>query len=562
MTAAGSYDAVVIGGGHNGLVAALYLARAGWSVAVLERNATVGGAIASGEVTLPGFVHDLYSTNQNVFLGSRTYADFGSDLSRHGLRFHTTDHPYANAFPDGSSVRVYSDYERTIGQLAKHNSGDAEGFAGLYQQYKQFAPHLFGLYGSAVPSSAAVRQVLNLLRHHGLGGARELTHTLLMSTRELGSTWFTTREARAMAACWGMHLDFGPDVAGGAMFPLLEMFADMENGISVVEGGAQRLPQALAAVLAENGGEVHTGAEVVRVLCSNGRAVGVRCADGSTLTARRAVIANVGPPALYQQLLESDQVPAQVRRKSCGYLYGPGTMMLHLALDGPLPWAAGSELAGFGYVHVAPYVDDLARTYTESQAGLLPVEPLLVVGQTSAVDPTRAPAGRHVVWIQIRTMPSVIRGDAAGTIRHTSWPEAVEPMTDRVLTKLEHYAPGTRSRIVGTTAYTPQDLESANPNLVGGDSVAGSHHLSQNFFFRPMSGHSGYRTAVPSLYLTGAATWPGAGNNATSGRLTARQVLKDVRLRGWASRSARCRWTAGPRPTYMAPEDRRAPRNS
>ncbi|MET7550962.1 NAD(P)/FAD-dependent oxidoreductase [Streptomyces sp. NPDC005479] len=388
MTAAGSYDAVVIGGGHNGLVAALYLARAGWSVAVLERNATVGGAIASGEVTLPGFVHDLYSTNQNVFLGSRMYADFGSDLSRHGLRFHTTDHPYANAFPDGSSVRVYSEYERTIGQLAKRNSGDAEGFAGLYQQYKQFAPHLFGLYGSAVPSSAAVRQVLNLLRHHGLGGARELTHTLLMSTRELGST------------------------------------------------------------------------------------------------------------------------------------------------------------------------------YTESQAGLLPVEPLLVVGQTSAVDPTRAPAGRHVVWIQIRTMPSVIRGDAAGTIRHTSWPEAVEPMTDRVLTKLEHYAPGTRSRIVGTTAYTPQDLESANPNLVGGDSVAGSHHLSQNFFFRPMSGHSGYRTAVPGPYLTGAATWPGAGNNATSGRLTARQVLKDVRLRGWASRSARCRWTADPRPTYMAPEDRRAPRNS
>lgn len=109
-------------------------------------------------------------------------------------------------------------------------------------------------------------------------------------------------------------------------------------------------------------------------------------------------------------------------------------------------------------MHVAPYVDDLARTYTESQAGLLPVEPLLIVGQTSAVDPTRAPAGSHVVWIQIRTMPSVVRGDAAGTIRHTSWPEAVEPMTDRVLTKLEHYAPGGRARIVHATAYTPRTL--------------------------------------------------------------------------------------------------------
>jgi phytoene dehydrogenase-like protein len=366
MTAAGSYDAVVVGGGHNGLVAAVYLARAGWSVAVLERNAVVGGAIDGGEVTLPGFVHDLYSTNQNLFLGSRAYADLASGLSRHGLRFRSTDRPYANVFPDGQSVRVHSDYERTLGQLAAHDAGDAEGFAGLYQQYQHFAPYLFGLYGSAVPSGAAVRQVLSLVRHRGLRGAAELTHTLLMSTRELGESWFVTREARAMAACWGMHLDFGPDVAGGAMFPLLELFADMENGMSVVEGGAQRLPQALAALLAEHGGEIRTGVEVDRVLCREGRAVGVRCAGGGTVQARRAVVANVGPKALYQRLLEPEQVPAQVRRAARRYRYGPGTMMVHLALDGPLPWAAGEELAGFGYVHVAPYVDDLARTYAES----------------------------------------------------------------------------------------------------------------------------------------------------------------------------------------------------
>lgn len=284
-------------------------------------------------------------------------------------------------------------------------------------------------------------------------------------------------------------------------------------------------------MLTDCGGEVRTGFEVDRVVCRNGRAVGVRGTDGSTLKARRAVIANVGPALLYRRLLESEQVPAQVRGKASRYRYGPGTLMLHLALDGPLPWAAGDELARFAYVHVAPYVDDLARTYAESQAGLLPVEPLLIVGQTSAVDPTRAPAGRHVVWIQVRTLPSVVRGDAAGTIRGTAWPDVVDAMTDRVLTKLERYAPGSRTRIARVTAYSPEDLEAADPNLVGGDSIAGSHHLAQNFVFRPMCGHSGYRTAIPGLYLTGASTWPGAGNNATSGRLAARRVLRDARRR-------------------------------
>ncbi|WP_432188038.1 phytoene desaturase family protein [Streptomyces sp. Tue6028] len=527
-----TYDAIVVGGGHNGLVAALYLARSGWSVTVLERNDVVGGAIAGGEVTLPGFVHDLYSTNQNLFLGSAAYADFGADLTRLGLKFRVTTSPYANVFPDGRSLRVYQDHAKTIDTLAAHSPEDADGFNRLYAVYQRYAPCLFALYGSALPSWTATREVVRLLRKQGKSGALDLARTLLMSTRELGETWFASREAQAMAACWGMHLDFAPDVAGGAMFPLLELFADMENGMSVVEGGAQRLPEALAALLTENGGEVHTGVEVDRVLCEGGRAVGVRTADGTVLHARRAVIANTGPGALYERLLEPEQVPADVRRRARAFRYGPGTLMVHLALDGPLPWTGDEDLGEFGYVHVAPYVDDLARTYAEAQAGLLPTDPLLVVGQTTAIDPTRAPAGKHIAWIQVRTVPAVVRGDAAGTVKATAWPEIAEAVGDRVLAKLERYAPGASSRIAGRAVHTPQDLESANPNLVGGDSAGGSHHLPQNFLFRPLgSGHNGYRAAVRRLYLTGAATWPGAGNNAASGRLAALQVLRDARRR-------------------------------
>ena len=351
-----------------------------------------------------------------------------------------------------------------------------------------------------------------------------------MSTRELGDTWFATPEARAMAACWGMHLDFGPDVSGGAMFPLLQLFSDMANGMSVVEGGAQRLPDALAALLVELGGEVHTGQDVTQILCTGDRAVGVRTASGVEYRASRAVIAGVGPRVLYERLLPRNVVPDMELRRARAFRYGPGTMMMHLALTDPLPWDGAADLGDFGYVHVAPYVDDLARNYAEAQAGLLPTDPLLVVGQTSAIDPTRAPDGKHVVWIQVRAVPSDIRGDAAGVIRGTTWPDVAEAMAERVIAKLERYAPGSASRIAQWVAHTPHDLETANPNLVGGDSIAGSHHLFQNFLFRPL-GRSGYRTAVRRLYLTGAATWPGAGNNATSGRLAAQQVIGDARRR-------------------------------
>lgn len=207
--------------------------------------------------------------------------------------------------------------------------------------------------------------------------------------------------------------------------------------MSVVEGGAQKLPDALAALIKEQGGEVHTGHEVEQVLCERGRAVGVRTSDGTQFRARRAVVAGVGPRVLYERLPAPGDVPPDVGRRARAFRYGPGTLMMHLALNDPLPWAAGEELADFGYVHVAPYVDDLARTYAEAQAGLLPADPLLIVGQTSAIDPARSPEGKHMAWIQVRTVPSLIRGDAAGTIRSSTWDEAAGAMAERVLDKLE-----------------------------------------------------------------------------------------------------------------------------
>ncbi len=166
----------------------------------------------------------------------------------------------------------------------------------------------------------------------------------------------------------------------------------------------------------------------------------------------------------------------------------------------------------------------MSRVYAEAMAGLLPAEPVLVVGQPTAIDPSRAPAGKHVLWIQVRVLPSDIGGDAAGTIAARDWDAAKALYAERVLDLLETYAPGTRAKILGQAVFSPLDLERENPNLIGGDNLSGSHHLDQNFLFRPVPGWSCYATPVKGLHLCGAPTWPGAGTGAGSGFMLARML--------------------------------------
>ena len=199
-------------------------------------------------------------------------------------------------------------------------------------------------------------------------------------------------------------------------------------------------------------------------------------------------------------------------------------MMIHLALSDLPAWSAGAELRQFAYVHLAPSLAAMAKTYTEALDGLLPAEPALVVGQPTAIDPSRAPAGQHVLWVQVRVLPSHIRGDAAGSIAGTQWDDVKEAYADRVIDIIERYAPGFAANILARTVHSPADLERDNPNLVGGDSLGGSHHLDQNFFFRPAFGWSRYRTPVDRLYMVGASTWPGAGTGAGSGFMLAKTL--------------------------------------
>jgi phytoene dehydrogenase-like protein len=357
----------------------------------------------------------------------------------------------------------------------------------------------------------------------GFAWTADLVRMLLSSPRKWLSETFESDHVRTTMAAWGMHLDFAPDMAGGAVFPYLESMANQNFGMVIGKGGADTVTQALVSKIEASGGEVHCGSQVARVVREGSKATGIELADGSRIKANKAVIANVAPRGL-MSLIEGQSGDAGFDRKMAGFVHAPGTMMIHLALDGLPDWTASDELKSFAYVHIAPSLDQMARTYQQAVAGLLPDEPVLVVGQPTVVDPSRAPEGKHVLWVQVRMVPGEIRGDAAGKITETDWAQVKEIYAERALDIIERHAPGLRQKVIGRTVVSPLDLEADNPNLVGGDQVAGSHHLSQNFLFRPALGHATGKTPVEGLHITGASVWPGAGTGAGAGYMLAQKL--------------------------------------
>ena len=510
------YDAVIVGAGHNGLATAVHLATKGWTVGVFEAAERPGGAIRTEECTLPGFRHDLYAMNLSLFAGSPFLAAHRDGLQRHGLDFVPAPDSFASAFPDATWLGVSQDAETTIARIAGFSARDADVWRAMMATFMTEAPHIFALLGAPMPSWATLRALWAAYRAKGMAGLGALARLILASPRDFLDRHFEAAKLKAMMSVWGMHLDFPPDAAGGALFPYLESMACQCFGMVIGRGGADTVVKALTGYLEERGGELHLASPVAEVILANGKASGIRLADGRIVEAKRAIIANVHPARVCNQLLKNVEL-AKYKIAVDGFKPGPGTMMIHYALADLPRWAAGEALRRFAYVHLAPDYSAMARTYDQAKAGLLPETPILVVGQPTAIDPDRAPGGKHILWVQVRVLPYLIAGDAGGTIDGTDWDGVKELYADRVSALIEGYAPGFHDLVLGRTVVSPKDLERANPNLIGGDSLSGSHHLDQNFLFRPLFGWSRYKTPVDNLYVVGASTWPGAGVGAGSG---------------------------------------------
>jgi len=288
------------------------------------------------------------------------------------------------------------------------------------------------------------------------------------------------------------------------------------------EGGADTVINAMIKLINSNGGVIECNSEVTEIIHDGARAEAVKLADGKVINAKRCVIANVAPSALFKLTNGFKKLDYSDGLKK--FKHAPGTMMIHLSMNDLPDWTANGKLKDFAYIHIAPSLDQMAKTYQQATEGLLPDSPVIVIGQPTAVDVSRAPSEKHILWVQVRMVPGIIKGDGVNEIKDTKWENVKEFYADRVLNIIEDYAPKTKEKIITRRVVSPIELQNDNPNLVFGDQICGSHHLTQHFIYRPVRGYTDGKTPIRNLHLTGAAIWPGAGAGAGSGFLLGRKL--------------------------------------
>jgi phytoene dehydrogenase-like protein len=523
------WDAVFVGSGLNSLAGAALLAKSGKRVLVLERESRLGGAIWTAEITRPGFVHEVLAAWHPLFVGSAAYAELASDLESLGLEYLNTELPTGWLGPDGDAAFLTTSHGRNVEELEGLSPGDGEAWSRVVQEFMLNADLSFGVLTTELWSRAGSRLGLRAYRRLGRRGLVEFTGNVLVTARDWLTETFASSSTHGLLAPWVLHTGLGPDAAvSGFMTQVIAVAVEL-GGMPVPKGGGVKLVEALAGVVRAAGGSLETDREVERVLVENGRATGVRLADGSTVTAAR-VVANVTPTQLYGRLLGPGDVAAPAVGAGRSFRYGRAEMQIHFALDELPRWEGDGRLGRTAIVHLTPGLDGVSRAVNEAERGLLPAEATVVVGQPLAVDPSRAPEGKSILWIQLQELPRRPKGDAAGEIDvgDGTWTEELrERYADRVQARIVRHVPNLESSLLARAVLSPADIERANVNLVGGDIYSGSCALDQNLLWRPRPALPGHRTPVAGLYHIGASTHPGPGLGAGSGTIVAHELLRE-----------------------------------
>jgi phytoene dehydrogenase-like protein len=517
----GAYQAIVIGAGHNGLTCACYLARAGLKVLVLERYETYGGMTVSEQLAAPGFLSDVHASGYLV--AKLTTAPDELGLARHGLELITPDPNWAQVFPDGRAFTIGRDVEETARSIEQFSRLDADAWRGLYQRYLAAKPEIVaGMTSTPQP----------LAKEFAGKDAVDQYRFQFQSARSWVEENFQSPEMQYFFASCGLHGALAPDDALGANFAWLFAAAVQDVGVSIVKGGMHNVSRALAAELADHGGEIRVNSGVKSIAVEKGRAVSVRLDNGEVIALDGVLASNVDPGHLALDLLGEAQIGETIAAKIKRYDWGQSFFGIYLALDGPVPYRASPAADQAGYVHIGgPSLDDLAETFAQARAGLLPSRPMIGAINEAGLDPSRAPAGKALMKFIVHFVPYRVTGDARGRICGTHWDDIKNAYADAMIDTLaEHFLPGLRDRIVARSVQSPLDYERRIMSAVHGTHQHGAFLPYQIGAMRPIPEFGSYRSPVANLYLCGAGSHPGSGVTMAPGRNAAKVICGDLGL--------------------------------
>jgi phytoene dehydrogenase-like protein len=533
MTVTLDVDAVVIGAGPNGLVAANLLTDRGWDVAVVEPEAEPGGAVRSGEILEPGFVTDLFSAFYPLAIVSPHLRRL--ELERWGLSWLHAPAVLTHPTPEGTTALLSRDRAITATALDAFHPGDGEAWLALQRDWDGFeAPLIAALMDPFPPLRAGLRLATTI-------GARRLLPTArraLLSVRRMAEEHFGGAGGGLLLAGSALHADLTPETASSGFLGWLLAGIGQGHGWPVPRSGSGALTAALVDRLQSCGGSLRCASRVERIDIVAGRAVGVRTADGAHLTARRAVIADVVAPTLYDGLLEPDAI-IESRRAELARTYqrGAATFKVNWTLDAPIPWL-DPAVGAAGTVHLAASLDELTLTAAELAIGRLPRHPFVLVGQMTTSDPTRSPPGTESAWAYT-SVPQIVRGDAGGDLRGVDDPSDAARFAERIEARIEQFAPGFLALVRRRSIQTPRDMEHADANLLGGDKSLGTAQLHQQLVFRPAIGLGRAETPIEGLFLASGSAHPGGGVHGACGANAARAAIAADRRRRLMPRSRR-----------------------
>jgi len=513
-------DAVVIGAGPNGLVAANLLVDAGWSVDVLEAQDEPGGAVRSDREVHPDYVNDLGSSFYPLAAASPVLARL--DLHDEGLRWSHAPRVLAHPLTDGRCAVLDRDRAKTAAGLDSFAYGDGAAWQNLCTVWERVGPDLLGALFTPFPPVRCAARLAARLR--GAGGLR-LARTLLLPVRRLGEEEFRGEGGRLLLAGNALHADLAPESAGSGGFGWLMTMLGQTYGFPVPVGGAGALTAALVRRLERLGGTLRCGSRVVEIVVRGGRAVAVRTADGGGVAADRAVLADVSVPALYGELVDECHLPAHFGQDVRRFQWDFATFKVDWALERPVPWAAEAASSA-GTVHLADGVEALTRFAAQLAAGDIPDRPFALFGQMTTADPSRSPAGTESAWAYTH-VPQEVRGDAGADGLTGVWDRREQDaMAERLERQVERFAPGFCRCIRARRILAPPTLQALDANLHQGAINGGTTALHQQLVFRPVPGTGRPETPVKGLYLASAGAHPGGGVHGAPGANAARAALR------------------------------------